>query len=189
MSNTKSDNKLLILIPPTPKLRSESFFENSYRRRVLRLRRQANKNQNKSHIPLPNISLKKNFIDKAKNIKDLTDNPNEKTSKTPTPGQRNPMTFDIFAFSPIEKKKSKKVKERILSRRPQHMSFRNIYKGDPYINRLANNTPVSCNYEFPGSMLLNVLTHTYKPVTARPVGKEDYMSFLGKKDNLKLHII
>jgi hypothetical protein len=179
-------------MPPTPKLRSESVFENSYKRRVLRLKRKTDwfiKKQNKSHIPLPDISLKKKFIDKAKETRDLCISPNGKSSKTPTPGLRNPMIFDIFPFSPIEKKKSKRVKERVLSRRPQHMSFRNIYKGDPCINRLANNSPVSCNYEFPGNMLLNVLTHTYKPVTARPAGKEDYKSFLGKKDNLKLHII
>ncbi|OMJ79470.1 hypothetical protein SteCoe_20528 [Stentor coeruleus] len=180
-------------MPPTPKLRSESVFENSYKRRVLRLKRQADwftKKQNKSHVPLPDISLKKKFIDKAKETKVLTNSPpNGKTSKTPIPGQNHLMNFDILAFSPIEKKKSKKVKERVLSRRPQHMSFRNIYKGDHYINRITSISPVSCNYEFPGNMLLNVLTHTYKPVTARPVGKEDYKSFLGKKDNSKFHIV
>ena len=184
-SVTQSEKKLAVLLPFTPNYRLECPLE------INRIRR----NQNSSKISMPRKSFMQNddnTPDKRDNLiaKDIClvkkeasrmDKLLNKEEYSPQPFRINPSRqkssriTDIFSLTPTVLRRSKKINLRVLSRRPHHMSFRNMYKQDQY-DKLKTNSPSNniANYEFSGNMLSNIKVHAYKPIKVKLLSNQSY---------------
>lgn len=183
-SQSSSDKKLVIKMPKTPISRREHLVKSTTRKPP----KSKSPRPAKSQTPLHKFKSISSYsfleVSKLGASPQESKKPHTDISKTPTcqrefsivfPIRKKPLINDNFMSSPTSVKTPKK---RVLPRRPQHMSFlnlnkpdRNRYKSDYFRNKVV---PSVSNYEYSGNMLINVMTHTYKPVKFRLKSQSDY---------------
>ena len=176
-----SERKLVIMMPGTPKDREGGLFNHSHRKApaLSRSPKAHNSSSPRPHNSKTNTTGsfgKINFMQKfTYNTDKIFREPKKLTQRKDAKRKRKIADTDFFSMTPTNTDQRTTPKTRVLSRRPQHMSFRNIHKSESSWIKPATSTPSTCNYEFSGNMLLNVMTHTHKPVKFRLMSKRDYI--------------
>jgi hypothetical protein len=175
-SLSKSDKKLIVRVPGTPKIMLDNKLEKPPRK-VYRMSESKKSKvsyhfpENKSNalhaLPFPGIGLAKKILPRPKSISKkhpdilLKNKIKEKKKKKTTDSY-------IFEFRPKTVNKNPTQKTRSLSRRPQHMSFRNICKPEEYKIKSINDSWSVSKYEYSGDMMKGNISFKSRTVRSKP---------------------
>ena len=187
-SLSSSEKKIVITIPGTPKDHWGGLFNHS---QIKAQNLSRSPKYNKSNPPRPHRSMINNPASSSEihisqkfayNTDKIFRDPKRLTKRIEERKKRIIAEMNCFSITPTNTDKRKKLKARVLSRRPQHMSFRNMHKSESSWIKPIALTPSKCNYEFSGNMLLNAIAHTHKPVKFRLLSKRDYIPAASKRN-------